>query len=141
MSTPELDALHGRITREGQCSGQASGEDADRWFPVGQASTYIRKSVLEMQAQEACAGCPVMAECAQWAVANREKFGIWGGMAEHQLRATVRADLRATRTRQAKAVAERAPEPNVLRMAEVIECGRAAEVSLVHATLTVAEVA
>jgi hypothetical protein len=31
-------------------------------------------------AKEMCDSCPVIAECGAFAVANKEQFGIWGGM-------------------------------------------------------------
>ena len=31
------------------------------------------------RAQQICFSCPVMQECLEWALLNREEFGIWGG--------------------------------------------------------------
>lgn len=36
----------------------------------------------EAAAKELCAQCPVLAECAAHAEANRELYGVWGGMSE-----------------------------------------------------------
>ena len=30
-------------------------------------------------ARAVCARCPVAAECLDWALAHRERYGIWGG--------------------------------------------------------------
>lgn len=32
------------------------------------------------QAEELCAGCPLLKQCYDFAVANEEKHGIWGGV-------------------------------------------------------------
>ena len=31
-----------------------------------------------------CAACPVRAECLQWALANDEEWGVWGGTTERE---------------------------------------------------------
>ncbi len=36
----------------------------------------------EAAAKQLCAQCPVLAECAAHAAANRELYGVWGGMSE-----------------------------------------------------------
>lgn len=41
-------------------------------------------------AQEICAGCPVREPCLEYAIANREKWGIWGGLSERQRRRIAR---------------------------------------------------
>jgi WhiB family redox-sensing transcriptional regulator len=48
-------------------------------------------------AKQVCAGCPVRAECLQWAIDTHEKYGVWGGLSERQ-----RRDLRRGRVRFAK---------------------------------------
>jgi len=37
-------------------------------------------------AQAVCAGCPVVEECRAWALASRQKDGVWGGLSEEELR-------------------------------------------------------
>jgi WhiB family redox-sensing transcriptional regulator len=37
-------------------------------------------------AKRVCAGCPVQAECLEYALENGERFGIWGGMSERERR-------------------------------------------------------
>ena len=34
----------------------------------------------EEEAKKICAGCPVKQECLEYALANREQYGVWGGM-------------------------------------------------------------
>lgn len=43
------------------------------------------------EAKAVCEGCEVRAECLDFAVLNRELFGIWGGTSENERR-RIRAD-------------------------------------------------
>lgn len=36
--------------------------------------------------QAVCAGCPVREECLDYAIANGDHFGIWGGLSDKQRR-------------------------------------------------------
>jgi len=45
-------------------------------------------------AQAVCAACPVRPECRAWALATRQKHGVWGGMTEQQLRRRIAAPRR-----------------------------------------------
>jgi len=38
----------------------------------------------ERQAKAICAGCPVIANCRQWALAAREPYGVWGGLSAEE---------------------------------------------------------
>jgi hypothetical protein len=49
------------------------------------------------QAKAVCAKCDVIAECLKYALEHDERFGIWGGLSEHERR-RIRA---AERTRAA----------------------------------------
>ena len=54
------------------------GVDPDLFFPERGASTK--------EAKEVCRGCVVREDCLEYALANGEKFGIWGGMSERERR-------------------------------------------------------
>jgi WhiB family transcriptional regulator, redox-sensing transcriptional regulator len=54
------------------------GVDPDLFFPERGASTR--------EAKEVCRGCVVRPDCLEFALANGEKFGIWGGMSERERR-------------------------------------------------------
>ena len=54
------------------------GVDPDLFFPERGASTR--------EAQEVCKGCVVRGDCLEYALANGEKFGIWGGLSERERR-------------------------------------------------------
>ncbi|MCZ2860521.1 WhiB family transcriptional regulator [Blastococcus sp. VKM Ac-2987] len=52
--------------------------DPEAFFPDKGGSTREAKRV--------CTGCPVRAECLEFALANDERFGIWGGLSERERR-------------------------------------------------------
>ncbi|MEI8001188.1 MAG: WhiB family transcriptional regulator [Actinomycetes bacterium] len=54
------------------------GVDPDLFFPERGASTREAKAV--------CRGCEVRDDCLEYALANGEKFGIWGGLSERERR-------------------------------------------------------
>ncbi|MEX1217306.1 MAG: WhiB family transcriptional regulator [Acidimicrobiales bacterium] len=54
------------------------GVEPDLFFPERGASTR--------EAKEVCKGCVVRDDCLEYALANGEKFGIWGGMSERERR-------------------------------------------------------
>jgi WhiB family redox-sensing transcriptional regulator len=43
-------------------------------------------AVPTREAKEVCRGCVVREDCLEYALANGEKFGIWGGMSERERR-------------------------------------------------------
>ena len=52
--------------------------DPEAFFPEKGGSTRDAKRV--------CSGCGVRAECLEFALANDERFGIWGGLSERERR-------------------------------------------------------
>jgi WhiB family redox-sensing transcriptional regulator len=52
--------------------------DPEAYFPEKGGSTRDAKRV--------CGGCPVRAQCLEFALANDERFGIWGGLSERERR-------------------------------------------------------
>ena len=52
--------------------------DQEAFFPEKGGSTREAKRV--------CSGCDVRAECLESALANDERFGIWGGLSERERR-------------------------------------------------------
>jgi WhiB family redox-sensing transcriptional regulator len=101
VDTAKVDAAHvsgiqssrpGQSPEERSWQDQANclGVDPDLFFPERGASTR--------EAKEVCRGCVVREDCLEYALANGEKFGIWGGMSERERR----------RIRRARALARRA---------------------------------
>ncbi|MEI8404536.1 MAG: WhiB family transcriptional regulator [Actinomycetes bacterium] len=88
-----LMMLQGEEDRSWQMQANCMGVDPDLFFPERGASTR--------EAKEVCRGCVVRDDCLEFALANGEKFGIWGGMSERERRRLRRA--RALERRSATA--------------------------------------
>jgi WhiB family redox-sensing transcriptional regulator len=52
--------------------------DVELFFPDKGGSTRAAKAI--------CAGCPVTDECLAWALANQERWGVYGGKSERERR-------------------------------------------------------
>jgi WhiB family transcriptional regulator, redox-sensing transcriptional regulator len=61
--------------------------DPDLFFELS-TSRYEMKAQAERvsAAKAVCAECPVKAECLELALANDERYGIWGGLTERERR-------------------------------------------------------
>lgn len=73
-SMHRLDLTRPNWTDHAACKGM----DQRIFFPERGASPEPAKKV--------CAGCPVRLECAQYAIDNADKHGIWGGLSEKRRR-------------------------------------------------------
>ncbi len=78
--------------RTWQRQANCMGVDPDLFFPERGASTR--------EAKEVCRGCVVREDCLEYALANSEKFGIWGGLSERERRRIRRARSVAGRSRE-----------------------------------------
>lgn len=45
---------------------------------------FDSNTVMRDRAKAICQGCPVREDCLDYAMANGEKFGIWGGYTERE---------------------------------------------------------
>ena len=52
--------------------------DPDLWFPDKGANAKPAVAICQL--------CPVAAECLDYALTNRERFGVWGGVTERPRR-------------------------------------------------------
>lgn len=71
-----------------------NGIDPDVFFPHTAADEKHAKSI--------CQGCEVRSECLEFAIAQREDHGIWGGASERERRSIIRR-RRRQRAREAHA--------------------------------------
>jgi|SRR5882762_6700331 len=72
------------------------GKDPALWFPEEQEEGEPhRRETPRMYkvAKRVCLGCPVQDECLEYALANREQYGMWGGHTRPE-RATILRDRR-----------------------------------------------
>src|SRR6266568_643815 len=70
--------------------------DAEIFFPERGGSTREAKMV--------CASCPVQADCLADALAHQDRFGIWGGLSEHERRQLLPPGSGRGRTRTPKPI-------------------------------------
>ena len=97
MSDIAVDIFRNRETQPGwQDLANCLGVDPDLFFPERGASTR--------EAKEVCRGCVVKDDCLEAALANGEKFGIWGGMSERERRRIRRARALAKAEQAARGV-------------------------------------
>ena len=73
-----VDIVLEAVDRSWQRQANCMGVDPDLFFPERGASTR--------EAKEVCRGCVVREDCLEYALANGEKFGIWGGLSERERR-------------------------------------------------------
>lgn len=57
---------------------ECRGADPELFFPTRGEDTRAAKAM--------CADCPVRVPCLEYALANHERFGIWGGKSERERR-------------------------------------------------------
>lgn len=86
LTEPENTGHHGSawgLDTEPADSWQERGlcaeTDPEAFFPEKGGSTREAKRI--------CQGCEVRRECLDYALANDERFGIWGGLSERERRA------------------------------------------------------
>ena len=73
-----LDELFGAVEQEWQDQALCAQTDPEAFFPEKGGSTREAKRV--------CLSCEVRGECLEYALANDERFGIWGGLSERERR-------------------------------------------------------
>ena len=59
-------------------AGLCGQTDPELFFPEKGGSVRAAKAM--------CAGCPVRAECLEYALAHDERYGVWGGTSERERR-------------------------------------------------------
>lgn len=59
--------------------------EPELFFPAASAGRPGGQAAAE-RAKAVCGACPVRRECLQFALATRQRYGIWGGMSEHERR-------------------------------------------------------
>lgn len=67
------------------------GEDPELFFPGGYGAEFAPQ--IE-EAKAVCAPCPVRHECLLAALHGPERYGVWGGLEEHERGVLRRRDRR-----------------------------------------------
>lgn len=68
---------------EWQFQGACRTSSPEVFFhPEGERGTARRRR--DERAKQVCAGCPVLQQCREHALAAREPYGVWGGMTEDE---------------------------------------------------------
>ena len=70
------------ITTSWRDRAACRGLDPDIFYPVSDEDAETAKSI--------CAECPVREACLEYALANRERDGVWGGATERERRRLIR---------------------------------------------------
>lgn len=84
-----------------------AGVDPDIFFPVGPQGPRSAEveAAIYAPAKAICAGCEVRIDCLDYAIANREHHGVWGGLNEAERRKVInhrrRVEKRAAEQRPA----------------------------------------
>ena len=95
-------------------AGLCAQTDPELFFPEKGGSTRAAKAV--------CAGCPVRAECLEYALAHDERFGVWGGTSERERRRLTHAGTATSPTNAPQVAAQQpdVPGPVVGEVDEVV---------------------
>ena len=67
-------------------SAACAGEMGQRFYPPVRAERRSIRNAREASAKAVCASCPVRQDCLEMAIANNERYGIWGGMTDLERR-------------------------------------------------------
>lgn len=78
LVSAEFDELFEVVHEEWQDRALCAQTDPEAFFPEKGGSTREAKRI--------CLGCEVRDECLEYALANDERFGIWGGLSERERR-------------------------------------------------------
>ena len=68
--------------------GEEVFDDGTIWEAFGDTSSYYD------EAREICMACPIRLECLAHALANKERFGMWGGLTPIERRRIERKERR-----------------------------------------------
>ena len=64
--------------------------EPEQFFPVGGVDAAGWEAAT---AKQVCAGCDVLIECRDYALATRQPFGVWGGLDEQERRALLAGEV------------------------------------------------
>ena len=71
---------------EPEAGGELSWQERSLCAQTDPEAFFPEKGGSTREAKKVCVGCEVRAECLEYALANDERFGIWGGLSERERR-------------------------------------------------------
>jgi len=86
---------------EWMAAGLCAEVDPELFFPESGAPNRDAKRI--------CGGCEVRAQCLAYALAHRERFGVWGGTTERERRRLGRAPVTPAPDRRTGVIRQLAP--------------------------------
>lgn len=78
-----------RTSEKWKEDGLCNQTDPEAFYPEKGEGTSVAKKV--------CVGCPVRAECLDFALRTDEDYGVWGGLSARERRALVKAAVKRRR--------------------------------------------
>jgi WhiB family transcriptional regulator, redox-sensing transcriptional regulator len=76
-------------TSDWRQQARCRGADSELFYPAGEDLAAAEP------AKRICARCPVREPCLEYALATREKHGVWGGLTERERRRVLRRRRRS----------------------------------------------
>jgi WhiB family redox-sensing transcriptional regulator len=89
---PLDESFVGEVTDEGN---ELGWQDRALCAQTDPEAFYPEKGGSTREAKKVCRSCEVRADCLEFALANDERFGIWGGMSERERRRLKREGIEA----------------------------------------------
>lgn len=80
--------------RNAECAKPENADIKSYFFAADHQKKYEAKNL--------CFTCPVRGACVQWALENKEIWGIWGGKDENELRRTLSVNADGNETRRGR---------------------------------------
>ena len=88
--TKRAKEASGPMTRDWRSTGLCRGSDPLVFYPPSDEDDSLAE-----EAKMICGMCAVRQPCLEFALANREKHGVWGGLTERERRRVLRQRRRS----------------------------------------------
>ena len=82
----ELYVIDGMLDEGESEDGALSWQERSLCARTDPEAFFPEKGGSTREAKKVCVGCEVRSECLEYALANDERFGIWGGLSERERR-------------------------------------------------------
>lgn len=89
-STEQVESIASTVLGLEPEEGQLAWQERSLCSQTDPEAFYAEKGENTRDAKKMCAGCEVVPECLEYALANNERFGVWGGKSERERRKIVK---------------------------------------------------